>query len=361
MSLKNSFIRVVVTVNRFVCRRPPGTQRRFLLVSTTGVGDTLWGTPAVDALRRTYPDSYIGVLTNPLGADLLKGNPAIDEIFVFKRGALGMINLPFLIRTLRKRRLKEVFIFHASDRIIWPISALTCAPEITGFEGQSKDLDFILTKVISVQDTLHGVENRFRMLADTGVDRRDETLSLYLTEEDEHEADAFLEANGIASNELLIGLHPGAQKPFKCWPAGNYAEVGNVYRDRYRIVITGNAAERDLADRVRSGIEGAVSAAGRLSLRGTAALIKKMSLFITNDTGPMHMAFALKTPVIAVFGPTDPRLCGPCRAENATVIKAEESCSPCVGKRCETPVCLEQVTARDVIDAAKNMLGEDAG
>ncbi|HMK61284.1 MAG TPA: glycosyltransferase family 9 protein [Dissulfurispiraceae bacterium] len=361
MSLKNSFIRAVVAANRYVCRRTPGTQNRFLVVSTTGVGDTLWGTPALNALRRTYPDSYIGILTNPLGADILKGNPTINEVFVFRRGISGIINLPFLIRALRNRRLGSAFIFHASDRIIWPIIALSCASEIIGFAGQSKGLDYILTRIVSVKEPLHGVENRFRMLANAWVDRNDETLSLYLTEEDRREAEAFLEKNGIASNELLIGIHPGAQKPFKCWPAKNYSEVGNFFKDRYRIVITGNAAEKDLADRVRSGIGGAVSAAGRLSLRGTAALIRKMSLFITNDTGPMHMAFALKAPVIAIFGPTDPRLCGPCRVENVTVIKAEEICSPCIGKRCENPVCLEQITSGDVIDAAKTMLGEDAG
>ncbi|HMK56239.1 MAG TPA: glycosyltransferase family 9 protein [Dissulfurispiraceae bacterium] len=331
------------------------------MVSTTGVGDTLWGTPAIDALRRTYPDSYIGILTNPLGADILKGNPAINEVFVFKRGISGIIKLPFLIRALRNRRLGSVFIFHASDRIIWPIIALSCASEITGFEGQSKGLDYILTKIISVQAPLHGVDNRFRMLADAGVDRHDETMSLYLAEEDRHEADAFLKKNGIASSELLIGIHPGAQKPFKCWPAARYAEVSKGLQDRYRIVITGNAAEKELADRVISGIRGAVSAAGQLSLRGTAALIKKMSLFITNDTGPMHMASALKTPVIAIFGPTDPRLCGPCNAESATVIKAEKTCSLCIGKNCENPVCLEQITACGVIDAAKSILGEDAG
>lgn len=302
--LKNLAIKGLVSLAGKITagRSHSGMSGRFLIVTTTGIGDTLWGTPAIKALRRTYPDGYIAVLTNALGAEMLKGNPAINEVIIFRRGAGGFLGLPLLVGSLMKRRIDQVFIFHASDRIIWPIAFLSGAPQITGFKGQSKDMDFILTKTVGADPAVHGIENRFRMLAEAGVEKKDESLELFLDNKEAEEAGLFMNANNIGEGELVIGLHPGAQKPFKCWPARNFIEAGRMLKDKYgcRIVVTGNACERELAETVASGIEGAISAAGKLSLRGTAALIKRMSLFITNDTGPMHMAFGLKTHTIAL-------------------------------------------------------------
>jgi lipopolysaccharide heptosyltransferase II len=331
---------------------------RFLIISTTGIGDTLWGTPGIKALRSACPDGHIAVLTNIAGAEMLKGNPAINELFIFRRGAGFFLRLPMLIRVLRKRRFEKVFIFHASDRIIWPIAFLSGAAGITGFKGQSKDMDSILTKAVEADPAVHGIANRFRMLAETGVVEKDESLELFLTEKERAEARMFLERSGIVEGELIIGLHPGAQKPFKCWPATNFIEAGNMLRGKSgsRIIVTGDAHESELAETVASGIDGAISSAGLLSLRGTAALIEKMALFITNDTGPMHIAFALKTPVIALFSPTNPALCGPYRAEKVTVLSKNTTCAQCTGKKCYNPICLSQISAQEVAEAAGLLL-----
>ena len=358
--IKVRLIRTLITICSRLRKRPVAavTSGRFLVVSTTGIGDTLWGTPAISALRKKYPEGYIGVLTNPAGAEILKDNPAISEIFTFRRGMGGFFRLPLLVESLIKKRLDKVFIFHASDRIIWPICFLTGSSEITGFKGQSKDMDFILTNTVEADPAVHCIENRFRMLAAVGVVQEDESLELFLDREEDEEARHFLKANNIGDGELIVGLHPGAQKPFKCWPAKNFIEAGNMLHDKLgcRIVITGDAGERQIAGQVASGIDGAISSAGSLSLRGTAALIKRMSLFITNDTGPMHIAFALKTPVIALFSPTDPALCGPYRADKAVVIAKKATCVPCVGKKCYNPKCFELITPQEVIAAAEGLL-----
>jgi heptosyltransferase II len=359
-SIKVSVIKTIVGLGNILLprRMPESAADRFLIVTSTGIGDTLWATPSIAALRREYPDGYIGVLTNPVGAELLEGNPAINNLFVFRRGAAGIISLLPLIRSLRKERFGKIFIFHASDRIVWPICSLAGAPEIIGFKGQSKDVDFILTKMVVADLTLHGVENRFLMLADAGIQKSAEPLSIYLKERDDEEAINFLENNGINREELLIGLHPGAQKPFKCWPVIHFIETGNMLKDRNccRIVVTGDASEEELAAEVVSGITGAISSAGRVSLRGTAALISRMTLFITNDTGPMHIAFALKTPTIALFSPTDPVLCGPYQAEKALALSRNTTCVPCIGKKCYNPVCLALIKPSDVVKAAENLL-----
>ncbi|MCL4490722.1 MAG: glycosyltransferase family 9 protein [Nitrospirae bacterium] len=250
--------------------------------------------------------------------------------------------------------------FHSSDRIVWLITFLSGAPEIIGTEGQNKGLDFILTRKIDSQNTVHGIEARLNLISQIGAGTNNKTTSVYLDGGDREPASSFLENNGIKKDSLLIGLHPGAQKPFKCWPPERFVELGRLLAGRFgcRIVVTGNRGEKPLADKIASEIEGAVSAAGRLTLRETAAVIEKVNVFITNDTGPMHIAFALKIPTVALFSPTDPKLCGPCQAKGAVVIEKPKTCKPCIGKKCYNPVCMEQITPQEIVAAVETLLGK---
>ncbi len=331
---------------------------RFLIMSTTGIGDTLWGTPAIRALKETFPESYIGVLTNPSGFELLKENPNINDLFIFRRGLGGIFSLPGLLNALRKKKFEVSFIFHASDRIIWPVSFFTGASEIIGIKGQNKDLDFVLTRAIDLQKDIHGIETRLKLVQNVGASTIDRTISVHLTSKDREIAERFLKNNDINEGLLLVGLHPGAQKPFKCWPSKNFIAVGNILADKFRckIIVTGDAAEKALAQDVASKVKVATSVAGRFSLRETAAIIEKMDIFITNDTGPMHIALALKTLTIALFSPTDPKLCGPYNAESATVIAKPPLCDPCIGKKCDKPKCMEQITVEEVVAKAESWL-----
>lgn len=361
--LKNTAIKKIITLSQqlnFPTRKASSkSPSRFLIISTTGIGDALWGTPAIRALRKTFPQGYIGVFTSNSGFEVLQGNPDIDDFFIFRRGLKGYFALPGLLTKLRRKDIDTVFIFHASDRIIWPICYFTGATEIIGIQGQNKNLDFILTRAINPQNNTHGVEARLKLIRQVGVDSSYRTISIHLTNMDRAKAERFLENNGINKDLLLIGLHPGAQKPFKCWPAKSFIEVGNMLVESLgcKIIVTGDSNEKALVDEVASKIRGAIPAAGKLSLRETAALIEKMNLFITNDTGPMHIAFALKTLTIALFSPTNPELCGPYKARGKfKVISKPIVCSPCIGKKCDNPVCIEQITVEEVIAEAESLL-----
>ncbi|MEW6162054.1 MAG: glycosyltransferase family 9 protein [Nitrospirota bacterium] len=331
---------------------------KFLVISTTGIGDTLWGTPAIRALKETYPECYIGVLTNPAGFELLRENPNIDGLFIFRRGLKGILSLPILLRALRQKRFEIVFIFHASDRIIWPISFLTGAAEIIGIEGQNKGLDFVLTRRLAPQNNIHGIEARLNLINLIGAETSNKSISIYLTEKDRETAERFLRDNGITQDTLLVGLHPAAQKPFKCWPQENFITLGNTLTERFkcRIIITGDSGEKALADMVSLKINDSITFAGKLTIRETAALIERLNIFITNDTGPMHIAFALKTPTIALFCPTDPKLCGPYHTERVVIIEKPKTCNPCIGKKCDTPRCMEQIKVEEVLESVKSLL-----
>lgn len=359
---KVSGIRKIVDISKQfnLLRRniPTDNAFRFLVVSTTGIGDTLWGTPAIRALRKTFPQSYIGVLTNPLGFEILKENPDINDLFIFRRDVTGYFLLPGLLRQLKRKNFDTVFIFHASDRIIWPICFFTGATEIIGTYGQNKGLDFILTKALTPQNNIHGIEKRLELVKKVKASTTHLKMSIYLTNKERTVAERFLENNDLNKDDLLIGLHPGAQKPFKCWPLKNFIELGKILTEKLncKIIVTGNAKERTIVDEVASGIRGAIHAAGELSLSETAAVIERMHVFITNDTGPMHIAFALGTQTVALFSPTDPRLCGPYNAESAVVIVKPTLCNPCIGKNCQKPFCMEQITVSEILERAESLL-----
>lgn len=358
--IKNGLIRFIVNLSRrfdTLRRSKTWPPNRFLIVSTTGIGDTLWGTPAIRALKEAYPEGFIGILTTEIGAELLRGNPHIDRFFIFRRG-FRFFSLLNLLKELKQERFDIAFIFHASDRIIWPLIFFTGAFQIIGIIGQNKGLDFILTRAIEQED-VHGAEMRLRLTREVGVScKTDFDLAIYLLEEEKRKASKFFESLCFDGDSLIIGLHPGAQKPFKCWPAERFIEIGRrlVELADCKVVVTGSRKEQKLCDYVASQITGAVSVAGMITLRETASIIEKMQLFITNDTGPMHMAFALGTPTVALFCPTDPGLCGPYNAKDVVIIKKPLTCDPCIGKKCLTPLCMEQITVEEVVEGARFLL-----
>ncbi|MBI4683847.1 MAG: glycosyltransferase family 9 protein [Nitrospirae bacterium] len=340
-------------------KHPRVKSERFLIITTTGIGDTLWGTPAIKALKETYPECQIGVLTNPSGLELLKHNPNIDEIFIFKRGFNGILSLPSLLKTLRHKKFETAFIFHASDRIIWLLAFFTGTSRIIGESGKSKGLDFILSDSVVLPEHLHGVEARLSLIKEVHSSTKQKTIEMFLTEGDREWVKQLLKNKHIAKGSFVIGLHPGAQKPYKCWPTENFISLGNALTERYKcsILITGDQDEKELADMLSSRIKNSINLAGDLNIRQTAALIEKFNIFITNDTGPMHIAFALTTPTVALFSPTNPDVCGPYNAKGTTkVISKPIICNPCIGKRCVEPKCMEQITVEEVLYEAENLI-----
>ncbi len=353
MGWKNKLIKALLWAFNPAETRPrhEATPSKFLIVSTTGLGDTLWGTPAIRSLRQTFPESTIAVLTSEIGYQVLEHNKHIDEFFVLNSSTL--ISLLRHLRTLKKRQFDAVLIFHTSQRLVLPICAMLEAPQMIGTAGINKDLDFLLTKALK-KSYQHEIARRLDIVKEVGAHIADFSLEMMLRKEEEHAARRFLETHGIPQHIPLIGLHPGAKNTFKQWPPECFVEVGRrlVQHLGCQILISGDRSEALLILDIASKIPGAIPIAGELNLSTFTALLKKMTLFITNDTGPMHLAFAAKTPTVALFGPTDPNLCGPFHVQNAIALSVRKTCRPCLGKPCAEPFCLYQIGPDAVYDAA---------
>ncbi|MCP5506602.1 MAG: glycosyltransferase family 9 protein [Chlamydiales bacterium] len=313
-----------------------------LIVSTTGLGDSLWGTPALKALRKQFPQGYIALLTSPIGEQLYRNNPNLDEIFVLKNRSL--LSAFKLLPKLRMREFDTAYIFHTSQRPILPLVTLAGPSTIIGTQGINKGLDFLLTSSFPLSHQ-HEIERRLELVDAKGEDPK---MELFLTEE-ENQASLSL----LPDLPLVIGMHPGAKDKFKQWNPKYFIELGRklVNEKGAKILVTGDPSEKVLADEIASHIPGATSLAGKLPVRVTAALIEKLDLYITNDTGPMHLSFAMGTPTFALFSPTDPTLCGPYQINHGMIIQKPKSCTPCIRKLCASPFCMEQISPQTVYEA----------
>ena len=352
MGFKNWLIRALVPA---AGKKP--LQNRFLIVSTTGLGDTLWATPAIRALRTSFPDAYIACLTTSLGNELLKNNRHLDEIFILKKPHL--FSLVSLFFKLRKRNISQILLFHASQRMLYPFCAFLKPARFIGTHGQNKGLDALFTKTLS-HPPVHEIERRLCIVREVGAHTLDSSLELHLTQEDENNAASFLEKQGIPSHIPLVGIHPGSKDEFKRWGEAEFATVGSRLVDHLgcQVIVTGNREEKQLAQKIASKIPGAIAIAGDLNLGTLTALIRKFSLMICNDTGPMHLSFAMQTPTVALFGPTDPALCGPHLAKKTRVLSKGPTCTACLKKKCQAPFCLLQIGPSEVYDAATELFYE---
>ncbi|HEX2579470.1 MAG TPA: glycosyltransferase family 9 protein [Rhabdochlamydiaceae bacterium] len=347
MSFKNFLIKILMPFAKSFIRTNKG--HRFLIVSTTGLGDTLWGTPAIRALRETYRDAYIAVITTALGKQVLQSNPHINEIFIVN-------NPPFfpllkLFPTLIKRKISHVLVFHISQRPLLPFCALIGAERIIGTEKINKGLDFLLTDKLETK-RIHEIQRRLEVVEATGAKAVSKQMEFFPSDEDHKKAEALLPKG------LVVGLHPGAKDRFKQWPPSHFIKLGLRLKEKLgcEIIVTGTPSEKALVETITGSIEGSIGIYETVSITTLAALLSKLSLYITNDTGPLHIACASTTPTIALFTPTDPVLCGPYFAPHVTVLQKKPTCFPCLKKKCNEPFCMLQISTDEVLQAALELL-----
>ena len=193
MKIKNFLIKCLFcTIKRFrqkekrLLKQQP---QNLLVVSTTGLGDTIWGTPALRSLREKFPNGRISVLTSPIGKEVLKLNPHIDEIFVLKKSSIFSL-FPLFFR-IRKKNIHTVLVFHTSQRLVLPFCFLLGARHLIGTKEINKGLDFILTHPLEKKGG-HEIARRFEIVHEVGAVGRNPLLELYVDNEDRQISEDFL-------------------------------------------------------------------------------------------------------------------------------------------------------------------------
>jgi heptosyltransferase-2 len=292
-----------------------------LVVQTAFLGDVVLTTPLISLLAERH--GPVDVLTTPAAASLLENHPAVADVIRYDKHRVdrGWKTFRRLAAGLRAARYERVYLPHRSWRSAL-LALWSGTRERIGFADSPAALTY--TRRVSRARDGHEVE---RLLSLAGV-RSEEAVppvSLGLAPTDLAAADAWLIAHGVGSE--FVALAPGSVWGTKRWPY--YAELA-AGLDR-RLVIVGGVEDAELAQAIVDATGGrAVSAAGALSLRGSAALIQRAAVLVTNDSAPLHLATAVGTPIVAMFGPTVPEFgFGPRRAEDIVLGHDALPCRPC--------------------------------
>ncbi|MYE88295.1 lipopolysaccharide heptosyltransferase II [Candidatus Poribacteria bacterium] len=336
--------------------------RKILIVRNDGIGDLLNSTPAIALLRQNYADAEITVLAQPLNAPILVGNPDVDRVLIFDRENehRGMRDRLRFYQNLRHDRYDLAVAMRTASWCNF-VAFLSGARYRLG--RHQKRFKNFLTHPWRGQykkGKTHEVDRNFdlvRLICDGDVDRR---LVLNLLDNEIAETERLLTDWEIASNDFLVGIHPGGSSFDKRWPEENYAQVANTLAHQYdaKILILRGPDEAELERNVQKALQSKSIAYAPKSIRELAALIKRCDFFVCNDSGPMHIAAALDVRTVAIFGPTDHVAWKPL-SEEATIVRRDMPCWPCSAHKCKIGwECTKKLTVDTVWDKAEKWATE---
>lgn len=351
---------------------PKEKVRRILAIKLKKIGDLVLTVPALRAIRETYPESHLAVLVNSGTESVLEGLDWIDEILVFdrrsKQGSLWKRTARQIafMREIRRRRFDVVIQLTKGDR--GAIAALLSGapyrvgvdPEGRGFPGKR----FLFTRLAPAPHWMdHAVEYNLSIVRELGMDTANRSLEIVFSSEDAAALDRLLAEAGTNSQAPLVHIHPACSWLFNCWTVDGMARIiDHLQGERgCTVVITCGPAkrEKDRCEEIlaRTRTE-PVSLVGRTTLKQLAALSDRAVLFVSGDTAPMHIAAAVGTPVVSIFGPAGPFNTGPWGEGHRVITKGYE-CQPCGRDGCDGSKrsdCLEDLTPEEVIPVVDEAL-----
>ena len=293
------------------------TVQNILLVSTTGMGDCLWGTPGIRELKNTYPDAQIDLIVKKDWMDLFKNNPHLEKTYPYQNRWYAQIFLG--IKLLLKPKYTHVFIFHANADFGRMKKFLKSSP-IWNHQGHKWCPDQYNIKSIkrnnspSVVADLHAIERRIFMLKDIKVELKQPQMELFFSTTEKNSFSEY--ANHIGLKIPFMVCHIGANSVDRLWKSKNFYDLTNLIlkETSFNIVFGGNKKEIKILKTLNLPDSDRIFFAFDLPLINYAYLLSRASLLVSNNTGPMHIGYAVNTPTIGIFQHVDngrPDLVGP--------------------------------------------------
>lgn len=334
--------------------------KKILIRAVNWLGDAVMTTPAIGAVRETFPVSEITLLANPLVSQLFSPYDWVDKVITFDRngrhkGVTGRIRLA---QELKRHQFDAAIILPNSfDSALVPWLA-----RIPVRLGKNSDGRYLfLTDRYSPDEKppfCHEVLYYLNLMESFGIrSSRKPALHLSVTDDEIRAADVLLSQNKIMPDDFVLGINPGATfGSAKRWYPERFAEVAGKLAEKWqaKIIVFGGSGEAPLAAEIERRLEGGcLNLAGKTGIRELMTLIRRCNFFITNDSGPMHIAAAFGVPLVAVFGPTDHNGTSPF-TDNAAIVRKNVECAPCKLRKCPTDHrCMTEITAGDVLNAAE--------
>lgn len=343
------------------------TDKRILIVKPSSLGDIVHTFPVVHALKRCYPSCFIGWIVQEPFADLVRSDPGVDEAIPIgipstsEPGAGRDVYLKAAKATLGTlARLRRQFIGNPYDVVLDLHASLR-----SGFLGMvnpggyrigfadAKELNpwFQDRKLSTDPDKPHAVDKNLAFVREFGCTPHPADFRISTTDEARNRIQSFLQDVGTVRGRRSVYANPGTRWATKYWTVDHWAALTDMlaHKANTTVVFAGSVADkayiRSIVDRISVD---AIDASGRFSLTETVALLEACDAYVGVDSGPMHMAAFAGIPVIALFGPTDPKLVGPYGNGHLVVRREDLPCLGCRKRSCEQRECLEGLTADQV-------------
>jgi lipopolysaccharide heptosyltransferase I len=328
--------------------------RSVLVIKPSSFGDIVQALPVLAALRQAWPGARIDWLVKPEWAGLLEGHPLIDQLLLLPRALAPWLQLLTRLRAAGYDLVIDLQGLLRSGLL----SRITAAPVRIGFADGREGSPWCYTHRVRIQhDAAHAVERYLELIRSLGVAAGDAvTFPLPEWQEEQRWAKCLLAAAMPGEPKVVCVIHPAARWKTKQWPAERYAELADwlIARKRYLVVLIGGKDQADQVSHVINRMrERPLNLVARTTLAQLAVLLRQANLVVTNDSGPMHLAAAVGAPVVAIFGPTDPRKVGPF-GPGHFVLKKTVDCSRCRRNRCVQDLsCLKAITIEEVEEAVE--------
>lgn len=356
------------------------TPRKILLIRLRLIGDVVFTTPAIAALRTQHPAAKIAYLVEAAAAPVVQHNPHLDEVIVAERprGVRRLLYDVALARRLRRERFDLVIDFHGGPRSAW-LTRASGAPRRIGYAMPWRTWAYTECApwTRSLLPPRHSVENQWDLLTPLGIappERGRPPAEMLVDEAATRSVAHRLSAAGVPPGASIVLIHVSAGNPFRRWPAEHFARVAATLArsdPARRIIITSGPSERGAAEAVATAAQAEAGAGaasilrcGEFDLSELRALAARAALYIGGDSGPLHVAATTAVPIVALFGPTLPERSMPWREGHVNAIAVDAGplpCRPCHQRRCVPGDfrCLTRLDPANVLDAAETLLTEE--
>ncbi len=329
---------------------PESSYRKILIIKPGALGDLLQMTPVIRTLTQAFPSSEITLLVgNEPSKDIFRNNPNVSQVFIFdKKGAHRSIrSMVTLWKRIRVERFDLVLNFQRSNIKAWMLASAAFPCRLLVYQKARRR-------------RVHAVQNYLDTIVPLGIRTSDLHLDFFPDDAARQEIDALLP--NINKETLLVALNPGASHPVNRWPVKHFAELCDSLSEKHnaKVILVGGGADVVLAQEIINlSVSKPLSFAGQTSVAQLGALLQRCEVLVSGDTGPLHLASAVGTPAIALFGAADPERTGPVGQEHRVIQAKEVGCVPCRSRTCSNKhylECMETISAQQVIESVLSLL-----